>query len=378
MRAFAGFGLIAVSWLAVGGAAAKDTILYTFKGGKDGGQPYGNLLRDANGNLFGTTYSGGRYNFGTVYKLAPDGTETVLWHFGLSDGAYPRAGMIADAQGDFYGTTTGGGADFDGTVFELKSNGHRVVLWQFTGGTDGRVPETALVRDDQGNLYGTTSTGGGDGNGSGVVFEVASSGQFSVLYTFTGGADGGNPYGRLLRDSNGNLFGTTFTGGANGLGTVFELTSDGQESVLHSFDASEGAQPLAGLIVDGKGNFIGSASTDGATGHGSIFKLAPSGDFSVLWACQGGLGGSSPTSDLIQDASGKFYGTTRLGGKPDVNGGVVFKLTPSGKQTVLHRFGGGKDGMSPHGVIMDDAGNLYGVTDAGGKFGAGVVYEVTP
>jgi uncharacterized repeat protein (TIGR03803 family) len=207
--------------------AGKETVLYDFTGGMDGGNPqYGSLRRDATGNLYGTTYTGGSFSCGgsdgcgTVFKLDL-GKETVFHNFAGGDGANPYAGVIRDAAGNLYGTTAFGGPAQNGTVFKLDAGGRETILYGFTGGTDGAFPYGGLVRDAVGNLYGTTNVGGA--SGWGVVFKVDANGTETVLYSFTGGADGGLPFGNLIRDGAGNLYGTTNVGGASNFGVVFKL-----------------------------------------------------------------------------------------------------------------------------------------------------------
>ena len=233
---------------AIAGGAWTETVLHAFTGGSDGGNPEAGLIADSQGNLYGTTYQGGASGYGTVFELTPPAiaggawTETVLHAFAAgSDGAFPAAGLIADSKGNLYGTTIGGGGSNAGagTVFELMPPAIAGGAWTetvrhaFTAGGDGGYPAAGLIADSKGNLYGTTTGGGGSGYGPGTVFELTPPAnnfevwREAVLYAFTGGSDGGNPAGALIVDSNGNLYGTTYIGGASGHGTVFELTGTG-------------------------------------------------------------------------------------------------------------------------------------------------------
>jgi uncharacterized repeat protein (TIGR03803 family) len=197
--------------------------------------------------------------------------ETLLYTFTGTGGAYPMSGVIRDSAGNLYGTTNSGGTNH-GVVFEIDAAGQESTLYTFTGGADGGQPYGGLVRDSAGNLYGTTQTGGASFYG--VVYEVAAAGQETVLYTFTGKADGGFPYGTPIRDAHGNLYGTTQLGGEAGV--VFELSSTGQKSVLYSFTgAADGGRPYAGVIADTAGNFYGTAYTGGSEQSGVVFKLTP-------------------------------------------------------------------------------------------------------
>jgi hypothetical protein len=351
-------------------AQSKYKTLHKFKGGKDGGAPYAGLILDVAGNLYGTTNYGGNFSYcvhgcGTVFELVPnaDGTwiEKVLHRFTGGkgkDGAFPNADLIFDQAGNLYGTTTeGGGTDRHGVVFKLTPNSDgswkKSALYRFTDGADGGHPYGGLILDQAGNLYGTAAYGGP--GYSGVVFKLTpnSDGRWteSVLHGFTGGEDGERPAAGLTFDQAGNLYGTTIAGGASvgtlGDGVVFTLTPkpDGSwtERVLHSFNGTDGASPFGNLIFDQAGNLYGTAA---------------------------------------------YGGNLSCGGPPGC--GVVFKLTPnadgSWKEKVLHYFTGGKDGAIPVAGVIFQAGNLYGTTREGGNsgycnffgfHGCGVVFKLT-
>ena len=252
------------------------TVLYSFTGGADGADPYGeNLIFDKAGNLYGTGYSGGIYEDGVVFELSAAGVESVLYNFtGGADGGRPYAGVIQDKAGNFYGTTLQGGEFGLGTVYKVTPSGTETVLHSFAGGLDGSTPYAGLVRDAKGNLYGTT-TYGGSAN-AGIVFKVSPTGTETVLYTFTGGDDGGNPTGGLVRDKAGNLYGTTYIGGSANDGTVFKVSKSGTETVLHSFtNAPDGAAPVCGLTFDKQGNLYGTTIGGGESGYGAVFKVTP-------------------------------------------------------------------------------------------------------
>lgn len=374
------------------------TVLYTFTGGVDGGQPLAPLIRDSAGNLYGTAQSGGSFNFGVVFKVSPTGQQTVLHHFtGKADGGYPTAGLIQDAAGNLYGTTSGGGVRCIasgtgcGVIFKLDPAGNETVLYRFTAGPDGAFPGGTLLRDNSGTLYGTAAQGGiagaCGGLGCGVVFEISATGQHRVLYTFTGGTDGGEPVGGVIRDSAGNFYGTASLGGISGgcgigCGVVFKLTPTGQESVLYTFQGGlDGGVPAAGLRRDQAGNLYGTTEYRGTSDWGVVFKLDPSGNETVLHSFTGGSDGATPRSDLIRDSVGNIYGTTVQGGSgcaPFACVGVVFRLDTTGSLTVLHTFRG-TDGSLPYaGLVGDQGGNLYGTTSAGGAFGYGVVFKLVP
>ncbi|HEY3778975.1 MAG TPA: choice-of-anchor tandem repeat GloVer-containing protein [Rhizomicrobium sp.] len=308
-----------------------ETVLHSFAGPYgDGGEPYGaGPIADRKGNLYGTTYEGGTHNFGAIYKLAPKGKETLLYSFtGTDDGGAPMGGLVRSG-GNLYGTTIGGGAYREGTVFKLARDGTESVLHSFGSGSDGVAPyQGGLVADNAGNLYGTTSTGGAYGGG-GTVFRVAPDGTEMVLYSFTGYSDGLGPYSGVILDKQGNIYGTTVLGGGtgcgeNGCGTVFKLAPDGTETVLHAFTGgSDGSQPIGDLVIDKEGNLYGTTDSGGAGYEGVVFKLTPDGTETVLHAFNGG-DGDSPVGGLIL-YEGNLYGTTAGGGAN--NAGTVFEVT---------------------------------------------------
>jgi uncharacterized repeat protein (TIGR03803 family) len=311
--------------------AGEETVLHSFTGGVDGASSWAGLLRDAAGNLFGTTVSGGANGIGTIFKLDPTGKETVLHSFGGgSDGVNPYAGLVLDPAGNFYGTTFLGGDHNSGVVFELDSAGKETVLYSFTGGADGSGPLASLVRDAVGNLYGTASFGGISNctSGCGTVFKLDTTGKLTILHSFTGGKDGGNSRTGLVRDAAGNLYGTTIGGGINGVGVVFKIDTSGKQSILHNFFGSpdDGATPRGGLVRDSAGNLYGTTSNGGAQGRGVVFRLSSTGKETILYTFTGGSDGGNPLAGLVRDAAGNLYGTTFLGGTS--NNGVVFKLTP--------------------------------------------------
>jgi uncharacterized repeat protein (TIGR03803 family) len=257
-------------------ANGNETVLHSFSGGtSDGIQPQSALLLDSAGNLYGTTVLGGFYNLGIVFKLDANGIETILHNFaGGPDGEYPYSGLFGDTHGNVYGTTGGDGSSTWGTVFKISGAGSYSVLYDFTGGLDGGQPMAGLTWDNAGNLYGTTKAGGAFGHGS--VFELGANGIETALYSFTGGADGSQPQSALLLDSTGDLYGTTVLGGASGFGTIFKLDMGGNETVLHSFTGgSDGQYPYAGLVRDARGNLYGTTSEGGATSDGTIFEITP-------------------------------------------------------------------------------------------------------
>lgn len=371
------------------------TVLYTFTGGADGGLPEAGLIRDSDGNLYGTTTMGGASYFGVVYSVDNTGKETVLHTFtGGSDGASSFAGLIRDADGNLYGSTGYGGTAGAGTMFKLTASGKHTVLHSFTGKRgDGSLPFDGLVRDRLGCVYGTTMFGGGAHNGSeyGTVFKLNKDGKETVLYRFKGAADGAYPTADLVRDKAGNLYGTTSGGYNTNNGTVFKVDPKGKETVLYTFTGGvDGANPWAGLVRDAKGNLFGTAQYGGDLacyvpyGCGTVFKLDPKGKFTVLHSFSGSASdGRLPLGGLILDAKGNLYGTTNIGGTSvecfdgtSYGCGIVFKLDKMGTETVLYNFTGGTDGAYPVAgrLARDAAGNLYGANGGGN----GVVFKLTP
>ncbi len=365
------------------------SVVHAFTGGSDGGSPLSGFTIDGQGNLYGTGSSGGTAGYGVVFELDKNGVETVLHDFiGGSDGANPEGRLVRDAAGRLYGTTIAGGASNVGTVFEVTRHGKETVLYSFAGGTDGANPIAGLTRDKAGNLYGTTTAGGENGNGT--VFELSKKGGVwteQVLYSFGTDGDGAIPVAGVTLHQ-GKLYGTTSAGGNAGYGTVFQLTkskSGWTETVIYNFQMqSDGGVPYAGLIVDGLGNLYG-AATEGGNGSdagGTIFELTPSSGgwtFTVLYSLPG-WGISGTFRDLYLDASGNLYATTHCDGGYD--SGTVYELILSnGTWTYnsLYVFTGGSDGQySFSNVVFDKQGNLFGTTNIGGANGYGVIFEITP
>lgn len=358
--------------------------------GKDGATPYAGPILDAQGNLLGTTYLGGGFGGGAVYKLTPNGsawTYSTLYSLkNIPDGAGPAFGSLAlGANHALLGTTEGGG--FFGTAFMVCACASReVVVHSFGTGTDGAEPIGGLVFDSAGNFYGTTLLGGDSGNGT--VFEGKRSQQGwteSVIYSFTGGTDAVNPVSGVSVDTQGNLYGTAPAGGTNGVGAIYKLSRSGSkwtETVLYSFQGlDDGQNPVGGVIVDKGGNLYGTTFDGGTNGGGTVYQLSPSSggwNFTVLYGFTGGYGG--PYNKLTFDAQGNLYGVTNGDG---ANGlGAVFKLSPDNTGwtlTDLHDFAGGDDGASPYGsVAVDTQGNVFGTAAVGGSDNQGLVFEITP
>lgn len=384
----------------IGKPAKPFEVLHIFKDGNDGAEPEAALLLD-HGALYGTTYRGGdRNDGGTVYKVTPSGGYSIIHRFvrhaPFGQRANPDGGLVSDTAGDLYGTTLEGGLLHRGTVYKVNARGRATTLYTFSGGSDGEFPYATLLRDGAGNLYGTTQAGGNtalcDGGGCGVVFKIDTSNHESVLYAFKGGtADGNDPYGGVVRDRQGNFYGTTIGGGTSdcvgeGCGIVYKIDASGEETILHRFtNGADGGHPSDTLLQDSGGNLYGTTDSGGPKDAGLVFEIDETGNETVLYNFTGGSDGGGPFAGLIQDAHGNFFGTTEFGGKTSCQSGcgVVFELDPSGRETVLYPFTGKKDGAYPlAGVIMDSAGYLYGATPEGGYqrcangLGCGVAFKL--
>jgi uncharacterized repeat protein (TIGR03803 family) len=333
-------------------------------------------------------------------------TDKVLYTFtGMADGGTPRASVITDTKGNIYGTTQLGGdltcnpPNGCGTVYKLSKTGKETVLYSFTGGADGAYPYAALLMDAAGNLYGTASAGGGGtgcfGSGCGTVFKLSKAGKETVLYAFQGGTDGGRPYSALIVDAAGNFYGTAILGGdlscrTYGCGVVYKLSKARKQTVLYSFTgAADGSYPAFGsLAVDAKGNLYGTTEEGGnltcnsPNGCGVVYRLSKTRKQTVLHTFTG-PDGENPEYTVTLDAKGNLYGTAPNGGANSA--GVVFKISnasatkrPGPLFKVLHSFGSGADGALPvAGVSIDPKGNLWIPTGFGGTFGNGALCKVT-
>lgn len=370
--------------------AQSYSVIYNFTGqGSDGATPYSGPVLDGSGNLYGTTNLGGTFGSGSVYRLSPNGSSwkyTSLYSFkGEGDGAGPAFGSLAiGGNRALFGTTEGGG--FFGTDFAIcNCKGREVQIHSFGTGTDGAQPIAGVVLDSAGNFYGTTSLGGTYGNGT--VFEEKRSGNTwteSVIYNFTGGDDGASPPAGVTLDAQGNLFGTSSFGGVNNDGVIYELSRSGstwKQAVLYTFQGlDDGQNPVGGVIVDKSGNLFGTTFDGGMNGGGIVYELSPTRGgwtFTTLYSFTGSYGG--PYNKLTLDSKGNIYSFTNGDG---ANGlGSVFKLAPSNGGwifTDLHDFAGGNDGASPYGsVAVDKNGNIFGTAAVGGTQNQGLVFKIT-
>jgi uncharacterized repeat protein (TIGR03803 family) len=395
-----------------------ERVLYSFKGGNDGANPYGGLLAGTSGVFYGTTSAGGTSGDGTVFELTPSGKVTLYSFKGGNDGATPLSGLVA-AGGVLYGTTeSGGGASSCsggcGTVYALTPSGSgstERVLYAFAGGSDGAYPVGGLLIDKNGALYGTTQAGGGSSSctqaseavGCGTVFKLTPSGSSyseSVLYAFQGGNDGSQPESTLIADKSGALYGTTEWGGgtscsvsgSSGCGAAFKLTPSGSvytESIIYRFQggSQDGSNPRSALLAGESGALYGATLSGGAQSAGTVYELTPSGstyteDVIHSFSVKNG-GDPSDENGLVADSSGNLYGTTTVGGRRACSCGTVFKLThsahPRWVEKQIYAFAGSRfhgDGSTPYGsVVIDSTGHLYGMTYAGGASHAGIIFE---
>jgi uncharacterized repeat protein (TIGR03803 family) len=389
-------------------ASAPGQVLYSFGNGSgDGQSPYAGLAVDSNGNLYGTTTLGGSGGCGTVFELSPKGsswTESVLYSFkSTGDGCEPYAGVVLDASGNLYGTTYAGGGYGQGIAYELSPSAQGAwserLLYAFHAG-EGSSPVAGVILDASGNLYGTTVAGGAGGctDGCGTVFKLTPTTKGlwreTLLHTFQANTDGMWPYSALIFDSAGNLYGTTFGGGAYAAGSVYELKPSGSawnESILYSFEpnGSDGTSPSAALLLDSSGNLYGTTVAGGIYSGGTAFKLLPA---STGWTERilhsfGASGdGSTPYAPLVMNSAGKLRGTTS-GGGANGNYGTLFSLEYLGSawdEFPSYSFDdNGSSGYGPYfGALLLINGSYYGTTPYGGTHcgavGCGTVYMVTP
>ena len=390
--------LLSAAW-----ATKVPQVIYSLAGEDDGEYTDTDLVIDSAGNLYGTSVLGGDFGGGTVFQLAPSGngwTHTVLYSFtGGADGGEPYKGVTLDSEGNLYGTAVTGGGGFCeggcGVAYKLTHVGGtwtQSVIHTFTGGNDGSGPGAGLTLNKHGDVYGMTPTGGA--YGLGVIFRLhlQNSGVWSlkVLHAFTGGDDGATGSAGRLILRRGILYGAATVGGANGQGTIFSLKhvpGEWQFKTLYSFKGQPDAGfPYGGLTFDQAGNIYGTTYYDGANDFGSVYQLSPQPDGSwserVLYSFKGGKDGLGSISNLVFGKNGALYGTTSEGGA-GCSCGTIFKLTSDGqgnwKETPAYRFMGAPDpAFAYNGMVADSAGNLYGATVHGGANNEGAIYKFTP
>jgi uncharacterized repeat protein (TIGR03803 family) len=375
----------------------------------DGAEPEAAWVQATDGNLYGTTASGGPNNHGvggTVFKLTPNGTLKTLYDFcaqtNCADGAFPGAGLVLGADQNLYGVTTYGGGTTQcnlgcGTVFKITPGGILTTLHTFEG-ADGETPSGPLVQGADGNFYGTTQYGGvatrctSVTDGCGTIFRITPAGVLTTLHSFNGSSDGYFPMGSLVQAPDLNFYGVTVQGGSGTsclgtCGTVFKITPGGSLTTLHSFDYTDGGLPSAGLVMGGDGNFYGTAiyggtSTACSLGCGTVFGMTRTGTVTTLHSFDLS-DGAYPNSSLIQGTDGNFYGATSAGGSsaacPGSQGdggcGTLFRMTPAGALTTLHNFNF-TDGWGADGLFQSTNGVFYGMTYAGGTVDFGTIFSL--
>jgi len=381
--------------------AVSESVLYSFKGFPDAYDPQVKLIQAGDGNFYGTTGLGGNagdsLGRGAVFMVTPLGAETVLHSFSgsTSDGSCPQAGLVQGTNGNLYGTTCLGGQYNYGTVYSLTlgTNSTETLLYSFGSvASQGRNPYAELIQASDGNFYGTTTAGGTTDQGT--FFQITPAGVETVLHTFgelTG--DGHYPHATLVQGSDGNFYGTTYSGGASNNGTVYVVTASGQETLLHSFGGSGAADgsmtvttapsnqqtvwinPSATLVQGLDGNFYGTTPSGGAYNNGTVFMITPTGTEKVLYSfAPGTADGQGPQAGLLLASDGYFYGTTVNGGKNGL--GAVFRIDTAGHETLMYSFNGSpNDGAYPYASLTQGAdGHLYTTTYQGGT-GYGAVVK---
>jgi uncharacterized repeat protein (TIGR03803 family) len=342
----------------------------------NGANPTGSLIQDSNGNFFGTTLAGGATGQGTIFELAHgSNTISVLASFSDSTGTFPQSGLIADSSGNLFGTTSNGGPNNKGTVFELAHGSSTITVLSSFDGTNGANPVGGLIADNNGNLFGMAELGGA--NSAGTVFELPHGSNTIIALASFNNTNGADPVGSLTMDSNGNLFGVAGQGGAKSVGTVFELAHGSNViTVLASFDTTNGANPVGTPILDSSGNLFGLANTGGVSGFGTVYELAHGSSAVTALASFNSSTGDFPNGSLIADSSGNLFGVAEQGGAS--HAGTVFELAQgSGTITVLASFDSTNGSVPIGNLSLDSTGNLFGTAYTGGANGFGTVFELS-
>jgi uncharacterized repeat protein (TIGR03803 family) len=356
------------------GRAQTSTDLYNF--GDATGDPLnpqysGIVAQGRDGNLYSTSPAGGTAALGTVFKVTPQGTLSVLYSLNGTFGKFPYGGLTLGTDGNFYGTTSAGGTSNLGTVFKITPAGVLTVLHNFISG-DGYSPYAPPIQGLDGNFYGTTIFGGASAYGT--VYKMTPAGAVTVLHSFDL-SNGATPYGPLVQGNDGNFYGTAFGGvGATRYGVVFKVTASGTYTQLHAFTLTDGGNPHSGLVLGKDGNFYGTTFNGGTAGYGVVFKITPAGVLTVLRSFTPASDGGNPHGALVQGSDGNFYGTAYLGGTK--NHGTIFRITPAGVFSTRYNFDGTSGGSPMITLLQHTNGTLYGDTYSGGTHNTGTVYSL--
>lgn len=360
----AGFAIVLCIAAASAYGGATFTTVFEFPGAA--AKPGVALVKASDGNFYGTTSTKGGYGKGAIYRVTPQGQIITIYSFtGATDGTSPSSSLVQGPDGNLWGTTSFNNNNTTyGTIYKVTLNGSLTTVHTFTG-PDGQFPAAELVLADDGNLYGTLSTGtSGGGASSGAVYSITTAGSYKIIYSFKFTDPGSSPKTALIKAKDGNFYGTT-SSGQNGFpgGTVFKLTPAGTLTTLHSFTAATEGSASGKLVEGSDGNFYGTTSTGGANNRGTAFKVTPAGAFTLLKTF-GSSDGSPGGIGLVQASDGNFYGTSAGGGA--AGNGFVFRLTPAGDYTAIYNFSGVPDGANPNASLIDGGdGFLYGTTSAG-------------
>ena len=372
-------GLLATTLFTVGLSYGQTYAhVYDFIGaGSDGSSPYGAVTFDSSGNMYGTTSEGGVNYAGDVWEITNTGTYVELYSFGNgSDGAFPYGNVSFDSNGNMYGTTAEGGANNEGIIWKITSAGVYSDIHDFGSGTDGKFPQAGVTIDSSGNLYGTALSGGV--NGFGMVWEITSTGGYLDVHDFGSGTDGRLPRGNVVLDSSGTLYGTASKGGqyASSGGNLWKLTSGGVYTALHDFGSgTDGQNPYASVCFDSSGNLYGTTDNGGVNSAGTVWKYSSTGVYTDVHDFGVGLDGQNPTGSITADSNGNLFGTAGNGGA--TGNGMVWEMSSTGTFSDLYDFQNGTDSQSPSGnVSFDSFGNMYGTATYGGAYGSGTVWEL--
>jgi uncharacterized repeat protein (TIGR03803 family) len=401
------FAVVFYVAMVIAANAQTFTTLASFDG-TNGEEPIGSLVQGLNGNFYGTTYVGGANctsdgGCGTVFEITAGGKLTTLYSFcsqpNCTDGEIPAGGLVLATNGNFYGTTGSGGTTGAGTFFRITSAGKLTTLYSFCSQpncTDGKGPGALVQSPANGNFYGTTFSSGA--NNEGTIFEITPAGKLTTLYSFCSQpncTDGKSSYGALVQATNGSFYGTTFSGGANGDGTVFKITPAGQLTTLYSFCSQasciDGLYPDWSLVQAINGNFYGTTYSGGAYNAGTVFEITPAGHLTTISSFECCTEGILPFAGVVQATDGNFYGTANDDGVNCAACGTIFELTPAGQLTTLYNFCSQgsypdcTDGFQPRlaGLLQATNGKFYGTTPLGGDaacnngFGCGTAFSLS-